>query len=466
LIFVLAFRKLFGLPDFTERFFPGARFPGQSKSDIQPAEGLAPLKTTLVGVAPPQQRTRTTKTPSSTAVPTAATTTVVSAGDTKTTANQRMVTTESTNGSPKVSVKPARLMPYTKELDAMEAKFREYIDNPDIWEKVFDESSPGQIQVYQYKARPMCYKIHATMNNTVAVTFDTLCALEKRLEWDPMCVEAKVLTQVEERPGTSIQYVRTKAVWPTASRDTVVLGTVKELADGQLMMVNASIDYDGMPERIKEKIVRMETSVAVSTKAVPESIRNVNALIPKIEPYHASLVMARIASERKKLKDALEDSQSDHLPQEHGESQLKDEDKSSQDKEPSTPQDLSELSPKRDTQHRHELRNKRSEGSMTLETLSDRLRAVEDEVGLRERPQRLRNSTRQETSTSLTSTGGGGSSKVLEKAKPAEVGMFRTLWDGVKEQFGFGTSGKMNKILVAVILVTILGTSAARLKRR
>lgn len=106
----------------------------------------------------------------------------------------------------------------------------------------------------------MCYKIIAQMCNTPAVAFDALCDLENRLSWDPMCVEAKVLEEVA--PGTTVQYIRTKAVWPTASRDTVVLGTVKDLGEKGLFMVNASIEYEEMPERVKEKIVRMQTAVA------------------------------------------------------------------------------------------------------------------------------------------------------------------------------------------------------------
>lgn len=145
-----------------------------------------------------------------------------------------------------------------------------YVDSNEIWEKVYEDktptpvSKPGEpwIEVFQYKARPMCYKIVARMNSSAAVTFDAMCDLDRRSDWDPMCVEARVLEDVKALPGTTVQYVRTKAVWPTASRDTVVLGTIKELKNGQLFMVNASVEHPSMPERVKEKIVRMETAVA------------------------------------------------------------------------------------------------------------------------------------------------------------------------------------------------------------
>lgn len=152
----------------------------------------------------------------------------------------------------------------------MERKFMNYIENNEIWEKVYEDhtptpaSKPGSpwIEVFQYKARPMCYKIVARMNSSASVTFDAMCDLDRRSDWDPMCVEARVLEEVKALPGTTVQYIRTKAVWPTASRDTVVLGTIKELEDGRLFMVNASVEHPSMPERVKEKIVRMETAVA------------------------------------------------------------------------------------------------------------------------------------------------------------------------------------------------------------
>lgn len=282
LIFVLAFRKVFGLPDLTERFFPS------QQRDIQSTEGKKPLKTNLANYPTlnsnnlPLTATNTTTTSCTTlaGTPLGITTTAVDMTRTRTTT---VKTTSFQDGfktpyeaditipqalssiSPKLSTlaKPSvKTTPYAQELGAMEKQLLDYINSTEIWEKVYTdpESSEMAIEVFQYKARPMCYKIIAQMCNTPAVTFDTLCDLENRLSWDPMCVEAKVLEEVA--PGTTVQYIRTKAVWPTASRDTVVLGTVKDLGEKGLFMVNASIEYVTMPERVKEKIVRMQTAVA------------------------------------------------------------------------------------------------------------------------------------------------------------------------------------------------------------
>ncbi|KAF9909657.1 hypothetical protein EC991_008315, partial [Linnemannia zychae] len=241
LIFVLAFRKLFGLPDLSERLFP-------AQVAVQSAETQRPVKTSLangtaklalVNGAPTTKR-KTKKTAALKASAETTTTMTATAGLKK--------------------MKKKKEQPYAKELIAMEKKFMDYVDNKDIWVKVFEETSPGLIEVYQYKDRPMCYKVIAVMNNTPAVTFDTLSEVTRRLEWDPLCEEARTLTEVS--PGVKVQYVRTKGMWPTSSRDTVVLGTIKELDDGRYFNVTSSVEHSLMPERTKDKIVRMEMAVA------------------------------------------------------------------------------------------------------------------------------------------------------------------------------------------------------------
>ena len=243
LIFVLAFRKVFGLPDLTERLFP-AQVP------VHTIEASPLAKTTAVdGGKKKVIRKVIVRKPSSGAA-TGSEPGQVTALSTPTPASIKK----------KKTTKAVRAQPYVKELAAMEKKFMDYVENTEIWEKVFEETSPSTIEVYQFKGRPMCYKVIAVMNNTAAVTFDLLSEISCRVEWDPLCVEAKTLAEVA--PGTKIQYVRTKGMWPTASRDTVVLGTVKDLGDGRYCNVTSSVEHSSMPERVKEKIVRMETAVA------------------------------------------------------------------------------------------------------------------------------------------------------------------------------------------------------------
>lgn len=578
---MLAFRKVFGLPDLTERFFPS------QQRGIQSAEGKKPLKTNLANYPTlnsnnlPLTATTTTTTSCTTLAGTqlGITTEAVDMTRTRTTT---VKTTSFQDGfktpyeadiitskaqSP-VSPKPSTLAkpsvkttPYAQELGAMEKQLLDYINSAEIWEKVYTDpaSSEMAIEVFQYKARPMCYKIIAQMCNTPAVTFDTLCDLENRLSWDPMCVEAKVLEEVA--PGTTVQYIRTKAVWPTASRDTVVLGTVKDLGERGLFMVNASIEYVNMPERVKEKIVRMQTAVAghmitplegnrskltqivdadmkgwipdkviqmgtflsvvfiiyecvfgsqgcllgggailinafnttislktiVSTKAVPDGLRAVNKLLPKIDPYQESKVLVKAAKARQEIDATLiaprlNSNNSDESMLKGHQNDL------DQDPVEKAVEDLSTLDgdanvdvetngndeESNETRGRsgtHELRRQRSEGDISLSTLAERLRAIEAEIGLDRRGVRSRRQQQQQDASHQdnkasnaqkgTSNSGAGA---LEKIKSGNT--FRVFWEGIKENLGFGTKGKGSKILVAVLVIAIFGSSLAKFKRR
>lgn len=540
LIFVLAFRKVFGLPDLTERFFPS------QQRDIQSTEGKKPLKTNLANyptlnsnnLSLTATNTTTTSCTTLAGTPLGITTTAVDMTRTRTTT---VKTTSFQDGfktpyeaditipqalssiSPKPSTlaKPSvKTTPYAQELGAMEKQLLDYINSTEIWEKVYTdpESSEMAIEVFQYKARPMCYKIIAQMCNTPAVTFDTLCDLENRLSWDPMCVEAKVLEEVA--PGTTVQYIRTKAVWPTASRDTVVLGTVKDLGEQGLFMVNASIEYVSMPERVKEKIVRMQTAVAghmitplegnrsrltqivdadmkgwipdkviqmVSTKAVPDGLRAVNKLLPKVDPYQESKVLVRAAKAQQEIdatliaprlnsnnsdESMLKGHQND-LDEDPAEKAV--EDLSTLDGDDNVDVDTNgddgETNETRDRSGTHELKRQRSEGDISLSTLAERLRAVEAEIGLGRRGVRSRRQQQQQdashqdnkASNAQKGTGNSGAG-ALEKIKSGST--FRVFWEGIKENFGFGTKGKGSKVLVAVLVITILGSSLAKFKRR
>ncbi|KAF9956275.1 hypothetical protein BGZ72_002864 [Mortierella alpina] len=534
LIFVLAFRKVFGLPDLTERFFPS-----RGPIHIQSVESVQPVKTHLVGST---TTTATTVAADITECVTFAGTgvnsssvgtkmTKTSVGTIKTTTFQdeegiktahgsdpsvlrsrsRTTTSSSTQKSVLTALSKAKETPYAAELAAMETKFMDYISNTEIWEKVYEDSSSiNAIQVFQYKSRPMCYKIIANMSNTAAVTFDALCDLDRRSEWDPMCVEARVLETVG--PGTTIQYVRTKAVWPTASRDTVVLGTIKDLGEKGLFMVNASCEHVSMPERVKEKIVRMETTVAghiivplegdpkrckltqildadlkgwipdkviqmVSTKAVPDGLRAVNALIPKTAPYLESKVLAIATQAQLQDESTLDEPRpgNDHTvallegyendidadPAEQGLELPSEDDK-----------DHSECEDAVREEQPHELRRRRSESNSSLTTLSDRIRTVKEDIevdrrdSVSSRPHSRTNSSVASGGRKRTPTTEGKTTSAGALEKPKSTSTFRVFWEGIKENLGFGIAGKANKILVAVIIVAVLGSSVAKLKRR
>ncbi|KAF9932629.1 StAR- lipid transfer protein 5 [Mortierella antarctica] len=416
LIFVIAFRKLFGVPDLTERLFP-------AQIAIQSAQKIRPAKTSLVNDA---SRTAVTE---------------IGNGTPHDTINE---TKKKVKKVARKTPKKVKEHPYAKELVAMEKKLVDYFDNTEIWEKVFEETSPSLIEVYQYKARPMCYKVIAVMDNTPAVTFDVLSEITRRLEWDPLCVEAKTVAEIS--PGVKIQYVRTKSVWPTASRDTVVLGTVKDLGEGRYMNVTTSVEHALMPERVKEKFVRMETAVAgqmvgpepgqpnkcrliqvldtdlkgwipekliqmVSTKAVPEGMRNVNKLLPSIQPYHVSKTIERVALARKEAE--AKEEQGVEVQEE---------------------------------EQVHNLKSKRHSTTLSSSTLADQLNPNEAPRGAQ------------------NGNAHNGSNKAVQRKRS---GTFRVFWDSFKQNLGYGGApGKANKVLVLTLVFAVLGPTLARFRRR
>ncbi|KAG0094020.1 hypothetical protein BGZ93_009411 [Podila epicladia] len=417
LIFVLAFRKIFGLPDLSEKLFPAqVQVP---MGPLPRQQSIKPAKTTLVSE------------------------------------------TTAAAPAPKKKVKKVirkqvakKEVPYAREMAAMETKFFDYINNTEIWEKVFEEDAPGLIQVYQYKERPMCYKVIAVMNNTPAVTFDLLSEISRRVEWDPLCVEAKTIADIA--PGTKIQYVRTKGIWPTASRDTVVLGTVKDLGEGTYCNITTSVEHPGMPERVKEKFVRMETAIAgqiigpepgfpnkcrlvqvldadlkgwipekviqmVSTKAVPEGMRNVNKLIPTIEPYTESKIIERVALARKDAEAARLGT--------GGEENV--EDQAEADEE------MHEL------KERSLLSDRRQSGLLSGQ------HGPQDGNAHSSHLQHNNNKT---------------------KLERKQVSTFRVFWEGMKQNLGLGRSGKVessraNKVVVMTLFLAVLGPTLARWRR-
>ncbi|KAG0278991.1 hypothetical protein BGZ95_002616 [Linnemannia exigua] len=431
LIFVLAFRKLFGLPDLSERLFP-------AQVAVQSAETVRPIKTSLAN--------GTAKLALVNGAPTTVTTkkktkkTVTSKASATASTAPSAITTTTTGGPRKTKKKKEQA--YAKELAAMEKKFMDYIDNKDIWVKVFEETSPGLIEVYQYKDRPMCYKVIAVMNNTAAVAFDTLSEVSRRLEWDPLCEEARTLTEVS--PGVKVQYVRTKGMWPTSSRDTVVLGTIKELDDGRYFNVTSSVEHSLMPERTRDKIVRMEMAVAgqiigpelgqpnkcrlvqlldadlkgwipekiiqlVSTKAVPEGIRNVNKMIPSMEPYHQSKALECVIAAQKEVETKAE--------QEGGNGAEEEEE---------------------DEVHDLRAEHHQSTGSILKE------RSINGNGS------RCLHSNRP--------------NNAVDKTHSSTFGVF---WEGIKQNLGYRSSpSKTNRVVVMTIVLAVLGPAIARFRRQ
>jgi hypothetical protein len=129
------------------------------------------------------------------------------------------------------------------------------------WTLVVDRKDPF-FQVYKRDDALNCYKVIATMDATPEVAFDIMADLSRRQDWDEMVVEAETVERLDGY--TRIQYVRTKAIWPTASRDLVLRSYVAKVDNRERTYVNVTKSvFDGRkPERTEEGFIRMEAGIA------------------------------------------------------------------------------------------------------------------------------------------------------------------------------------------------------------
>ncbi|KAI8922432.1 hypothetical protein DFJ77DRAFT_421613, partial [Powellomyces hirtus] len=82
------------------------------------------------------------------------------------------------------------------------------------------------------------YVMH--MEATPEEAFDLLADIKQRPAWDEMCEEADVVEKVSNR--TTVQYFRTKGVWPTKPRAALLVGFSRQLGSSRYLNVTKSID--------------------------------------------------------------------------------------------------------------------------------------------------------------------------------------------------------------------------------
>lgn len=197
-------------------------------------------------------------------------------------------------------------------------------------------------------------------------------------------------------------------------------------------------------------------------------MRNVNKLVPSISPYNESKVLAAVAAANRALAGIADPEQQNN--------------ENTDGPNNEAPEIIQRNQTKQD-QTTHELRKRRDSTSITLAVLSDRLRAVESEIGIGRSSEERRHRSRERREPRRQGNKGQESgSKALEKQKAEPASAFGVFWEGLKQTFGFGkasstsssgsssstsASGKVNRVLVAVIVVAVLGsTAAAKFRRR
>ncbi|KAJ2748838.1 hypothetical protein H4S06_004821, partial [Coemansia sp. BCRC 34490] len=176
---------------------------------------------------------------------------------------------------------------YAEQCDAMEKMFMEMATqtqteadspgggggNSSQWTPFLSLTDPYSITIQGHKTKPFCFRIVFYAPTTPITAFDLLADVLRRHEWDELIDSARLVEKLGH--GDAIHYIKMKAIWPTAARDSVLLARITEVAingtagggGGRprgrgFLNVSQSIEDSRIPENTAAGLVRMEAGIA------------------------------------------------------------------------------------------------------------------------------------------------------------------------------------------------------------
>ncbi|KAJ2510552.1 hypothetical protein GGI11_005445 [Coemansia sp. RSA 2049] len=148
--------------------------------------------------------------------------------------------------------------------------------NSSQWTPFLSLADPYSITIQGHKTKPFCFRIVFYAPTTPITAFDLLADVLRRHEWDELIDSARLVEKLGH--GDAIHYIKMKAIWPTAARDSVLLARITEVAingtagDGAsgggrprgrgFLNVSQSIEDSRIPENTAAGLVRMEAGIA------------------------------------------------------------------------------------------------------------------------------------------------------------------------------------------------------------
>ncbi|KAJ3183728.1 hypothetical protein HDU85_002157 [Gaertneriomyces sp. JEL0708] len=139
--------------------------------------------------------------------------------------------------------------PYIADFPALESELLSLADtslspaspNGDEWHTVLSQTwGRFKIDIHKRVGRDFFYRYVMELCGTPEETFDLLSDITKRPQWDELCEEGGTVEKVSGT--TTVQYFRTKGMWPTKPRCALVVGFVKDLGERRYLNVTKSID--------------------------------------------------------------------------------------------------------------------------------------------------------------------------------------------------------------------------------
>ncbi|KAJ2482847.1 hypothetical protein EV174_003112, partial [Coemansia sp. RSA 2320] len=133
------------------------------------------------------------------------------------------------------------------------------------WIPLVSLTKPYSITVQGHVEKPFCFRVTFYAPAPPATAFDLLANVLRRPEWDELTESTNIVESLGY--GDSIHYLKMKAVWPTAARDSVLVSRITTVrVEGQedeaFLNVSQSIEDTRMPEKEAEGIVRMHAALA------------------------------------------------------------------------------------------------------------------------------------------------------------------------------------------------------------
>jgi len=186
-------------------------------------------------------------------------------------------------------------MEYEEKVAKMEDEFLLLVNRKDGWDHVTTRENPLSLQVYKLAGSKNCFKIIAVLNTSAETAFDVLSDIRRRVEWDEIAETGITIENISN--DTRIDYLKTKPIWPTSGRDSILLSHVKILKDGRLLNVNQSIkEHSSAP--VDPTAVRMETKVAgqIIEFLTPKSCRVIQVADADLNGWIPSSVVTFLAN--------------------------------------------------------------------------------------------------------------------------------------------------------------------------
>ncbi|KAJ2741259.1 hypothetical protein GGI20_005314 [Coemansia sp. BCRC 34301] len=136
-------------------------------------------------------------------------------------------------------------------------------DDSSTWTPLVSLPKPYPITIEGHVEKPFCFRVVFYAPASPATAFDLLANILRRTEWDELTESTEILQHLAQ--GDAIHYVKMKAIWPTAARDSVLISRIKKTKhedEDAFLNVSQSIEDSRVPEKHAEGIVRMEAALA------------------------------------------------------------------------------------------------------------------------------------------------------------------------------------------------------------